>query len=438
MGYIAIVDYGAGNLMSVHNTLDYLGYENKIAASADVIENAAGVILPGVGAFPDAMAALTDSGLTEAVLKAAKEKPFLGICLGMQMLFEESDEVRLCRGLGLLPGRIERIETSLKLPQIGWNALDILRPNAMTEGLENGSYVYFVHSFMAHPADENDLAAVTDYGTRVPAMVAKGNLFGCQFHPEKSGALGLKLLETDGGGKMRVIPAIDLKDGQCVRLQKGDYGTAHKVAENPVETAQRFLDAGADLVHMVDLDAAKDGSHANYGVVEQVIRETGATVELGGGIRSMQDVETVIALGVSRVIIGSAAVRDLEFVAEAVKKYGDKIVVGIDAKSETVRTDGWLGDSGENYIAFAERMESIGVRHIIFTDIDKDGMLAGPNFDQLAALRASVSCEIIASGGVSTLEDITGLKKLGIDGAIAGKAVYTGTLDLKKAISEAK
>ena len=196
MSYIAIVDYGAGNLMSVHNTLDYLGYENKIAASADVIENAAGVILPGVGAFPDAMAALTDSGLTEVVLKAAKEKPFLGICLGMQMLFEESDEVRPCKGLGLLPGRIERIETSLKLPQIGWNALDILRPNAMTEGLENGSYVYFVHSFMAKPSDENDLAAVTDYGTRVPAMVARGNLFGCQFHPEKSGEVGLQMLRN--------------------------------------------------------------------------------------------------------------------------------------------------------------------------------------------------------------------------------------------------
>ena len=237
---------------------------------------------------------------------------------------------------------------------------------------------------------------------------------------------------------MKVIPAIDLKDGQCVRLQKGDYGTAHKVAENAVETARRFLDAGASLIHMVDLDAAKDGSHANYGVVEQVIRETGATVELGGGIRSMQDVETVLALGVSRVIIGSAAVRHPEFVAEAVKKYGDKIVVGIDAKSETVRTDGWLDDSGENYIAFAERMESYGVKNLIFTDIDKDGMLAGPNFDQLAALRASVSCEIIASGGVSTLEDIAALKKLGIDGAIAGKAVYTGTLDLAKAIKEAE
>ena len=196
MSYIAIVDYGAGNLMSVHNSLDFLGYENKIAASSEVIEQAAGVILPGVGAFPDAMDALHASGLTDAVLEAAKKKPFLGICLGMQMLFEESDEVRPCKGLGLLPGRIERIRTSLKLPQIGWNALDILRPNAMTEGVQQGDYVYFVHSFMAVPAEEGDLAAVTDYGARVPAMVARGNLFGCQFHPEKSGKVGLEMLKN--------------------------------------------------------------------------------------------------------------------------------------------------------------------------------------------------------------------------------------------------
>lgn len=196
MSYIAIVDYGAGNLMSVHNSLDFLGYENKIADTPAVIEQAAGVILPGVGAFPDAMDALHASGLTDAVLQAAKEKPFLGICLGMQMLFEASDEVRPCKGLGLLPGRIERIQTALKLPQIGWNALDILRPNAMTAGVRQGDYVYFVHSFMAKPAVEDDLAAVMDYGTRVPAMVARGNLFGCQFHPEKSGKVGLTMLQN--------------------------------------------------------------------------------------------------------------------------------------------------------------------------------------------------------------------------------------------------
>ena len=193
---IAIIDYGVGNLFSLKSSLKQLGLEAVVTADADTIRKADRLILPGVGAFPDAMAALTGSGLTDAVLKAAETKPFLGICLGMQMLFEESDEVRPCRGLGLLPGRIERIETALKLPQIGWNALDILRPNAMTEGLENGSYVYFVHSFMAKPSDENDLAAVTDYGTRVPAMVARGNLFGCQFHPEKSGEVGLQMLRN--------------------------------------------------------------------------------------------------------------------------------------------------------------------------------------------------------------------------------------------------
>lgn len=196
MSYIAIVDYGAGNLMSVQNTLDFLGCDSRIADTAAAIEGAAGVILPGVGAFPDAMDALHASGLTDAVLQAAKEKPFLGICLGMQMLFEESDEVRPCKGLGVLPGRIERIQTGLKLPQIGWNALDILRPNAMTAGVQQGDYVYFVHSFMAVPAEEGDLAAVTDYGARVPAMVARGNLFGCQFHPEKSGKVGLKMLQN--------------------------------------------------------------------------------------------------------------------------------------------------------------------------------------------------------------------------------------------------
>ena len=237
---------------------------------------------------------------------------------------------------------------------------------------------------------------------------------------------------------MRVLPAIDLKDGQCVRLKKGDYGTAHKVAEDAVETARGFLAAGAELIHMVDLDGAKDGSHANYDVVRRVLAGTGAQVELGGGIRTMADVEAVLALGVSRVIIGSAAVKNPELVREAVEKYGEKIAVGIDALGGTVRTEGWLKDSGEDYIAFAKLMESYGVRTIIFTDIDKDGMLEGPNFEQLGRLRAAVSCGIVASGGVSTLSDIARLRDMGIDEAIAGKAVYTGALDLAAAIGEAK
>ena len=189
---------------------------------------------------------------------------------------------------------------------------------------------------------------------------------------------------------------------------------------------------------MVDLDGAKDGSHANYNVVQRVIEETGAAVELGGGIRTMSDVEAVLALGVTRVIIGSAAVRSPQFVADAVERYGDRIAVGIDARGGTVRTEGWLVDSGTDYIAFARQMDGYGVKTIIFTDIDKDGMLEGPNFDQLAALRQAVTCGIVASGGVSTLEDIRRLRTLGIDEAIAGKAVYSGSLDLAAAIREAK
>lgn len=236
---------------------------------------------------------------------------------------------------------------------------------------------------------------------------------------------------------MRVLPAIDLKDGQCVRLKKGDYGTAHKVAEDAVETAKSFLAAGAELIHMVDLDGAKDGSHANYDVVRRVLAETGAQVELGGGIRTMEDVERVLELGVKRVIIGSAAVKNPQFVKEACEKYGDKIAVGIDALHGTVRTEGWIKDSGTDYIAFAKLMESYGVKTIIFTDIDKDGMLSGPNFEQLQALRDAVSCGIVASGGVSTLEDIAKLRDMGIEEAIAGKAVYTGQLDVKQAIAVA-
>lgn len=233
---------------------------------------------------------------------------------------------------------------------------------------------------------------------------------------------------------MKILPAIDLKDGQCVRLKRGDYGTAHKVAEDAVQTAKGFLAAGAELIHMVDLDGAKDGSHANYDVVKRVIAETGAKVELGGGIRAMADVDAVLALGVSRVIIGSAAVKNPQFVKEAAAKYGEKIAVGIDALGGTVRTEGWLKDSGEDFLAFAKRMESYGVGTIVFTDIDKDGMMEGPNFEQLSMLRNAVSCAIVASGGVTTLKDIAKLRDAGIDAAIAGKAVYTGALDLAAAI----
>ena len=235
---------------------------------------------------------------------------------------------------------------------------------------------------------------------------------------------------------MQIYPAIDIKNGRAVRLVQGladnvtDYGA-------PVNAAMNWKDQGATYLHVVDLDGAFDGESQNLPLIEEIVKKTGLPVELGGGIRTMEDVERVLELGVKRVIIGSAAVKNPQFVKEACEKYGDKIAVGIDALHGTVRTEGWIKDSGTDYIAFAKLMESYGVKTIIFTDIDKDGMLSGPNFDQLQALRDAVSCGIVASGGVSTLEDIAKLRDMGIEEAIAGKAVYTGQLDVKQAIAVA-
>ncbi len=196
MGYIAIVDYGAGNLMSVTNALNYIGTESRITSDPAELEHASGVILPGVGAFPAAMKLLRGSGLDKILISCAEKKPLLGICLGMQMLFDYSEEMEYCTGLGLIKGSVKKIPTQLKLPHIGWNSLKYINCCPITENVQEGSYVYFVHSYCAQPDSKNNLAAVADYGTDVAAIVFSGNVFGCQFHPEKSGENGLLMLRS--------------------------------------------------------------------------------------------------------------------------------------------------------------------------------------------------------------------------------------------------
>ncbi len=235
---------------------------------------------------------------------------------------------------------------------------------------------------------------------------------------------------------MIILPAIDLKDGKVVRLYKGDFATVHQVAEDQMAVARDFVQAGAEWVHVVDLDGAKEGVRRNAELVESVVRE-GLQVELGGGIRSMADLEAVFALGVSRAVIGSAAVSDPKFVKESVERYGEKIAVGIDAKDGRVRTAGWTEDSGLDALEFAEAMEGLGVKLLIFTDIETDGALSGPSFEKLAALQKAVSCRVVASGGVSSNEDLRRLASMGLYGAIVGKAYYTGAVDLALAVKEA-
>ncbi len=239
---------------------------------------------------------------------------------------------------------------------------------------------------------------------------------------------------------MIIFPAIDIIGGQCVRLVRGDYATASKVAEDPLETAKQFEKAGAEWIHMVDLDGAKAGYPVNTEIYRNIAQNTHLKVEVGGGIRTLDTIGAYLALGISRVILGSAALKNPQLVADAIDRFGsEKIVVGIDAKNEMVATEGWLETSEVHYLDLAAKMIGLGVKTIIFTDISKDGTLSGVSAEQLRKLAAATAgqCNIVASGGVHTIDDIIICRDMGLYGTIAGKSLYQGTLDLKEAIAAA-
>lgn len=236
---------------------------------------------------------------------------------------------------------------------------------------------------------------------------------------------------------MIILPAIDIKDGNCVRLLKGDFSTVEKVAADYMETAKGFEEAGASWIHMVDLDGAKEGRPVNSQIYKNVANKTSLKVEVGGGIRNIDTIDQYLSMGISRVIIGSAALKNPELVKEAILNFGsEKIAVGIDSKNGMVAAEGWLESSNVNYIQLAKEMIKIGVKYFIVTDISKDGTLSGVNTLQLKELSEAVgdACNIIASGGVHTIEDIIACKKLGLYGTICGKSIYKGTLDLREAV----
>lgn len=237
---------------------------------------------------------------------------------------------------------------------------------------------------------------------------------------------------------MIIFPAIDIKNGTCVRLYKGDMNTAEKVADSPLETALSFKKAGSEWIHMVDLDGAVDGKRINTPIYLEVAQKSGLKVEVGGGIRKIEDIDFYIENGISRVILGSVALSNAEIVKQAVEQYGDKIVVGIDARDGMVAAEGWVKTSNINYIELAKRMEDIGVKYIVYTDIHRDGMLSGPNTEQLVKLNEAVSCDIVASGGIKSIDDIKELRDNGLYGAICGRSLYKGTLSLEEAVKECR
>jgi len=230
---------------------------------------------------------------------------------------------------------------------------------------------------------------------------------------------------------MTIYPAIDILDKECVRLQKGEFSRVSVYAGDPADVAKRWEAEGGEYLHVVDLDGAKSGAPVNHGVIAKILKSINIPVQLGGGIRDMETISMYVAMGVSRVIIGTKALQSPDFLAEAVDKFGDKIAVGIDAKNGFVATSGWVDVSNRSAVDFAKTVYEMGVKTIIYTDIDTDGMLTGPNLSGLREMVNSAEADIIASGGISSYKDIENVRASGASGVIIGKALYTGDVDLQ-------
>ena len=237
---------------------------------------------------------------------------------------------------------------------------------------------------------------------------------------------------------MIIFPAIDLRGGKCVRLIQGDFDKETIYSDDPQATALKWQSLGAKFLHVVDLDGARAGSPQNLDAIKNILDAVAIPIEVGGGIRTLDDMEKLLTLGVRRVILGSVAVENISLVEDAAKKFGDKIVVGIDARGGFVATHGWEKSSAVKAEDLAKKIVAAGVKTIIYTDISKDGMLSGVNAAAFAELEKISGAQIIASGGVKSIEDIRALKAAGIAGVIVGKAIYTGALDLAAAIAEAE
>lgn len=231
---------------------------------------------------------------------------------------------------------------------------------------------------------------------------------------------------------MIFFPAVDIKGGKCVRLSQGMADKETVYGENPADRASLWESKGAEYIHVVDLDGAFEGVRKNREIIKEITQRVKAPVQLGGGIRTIEDIEDVLSLGVKRVILGTSVAQRKGFAEEAIKKYGDRIAVSIDAKSGYVALEGWVKVTDIKAVDLAKELERVGLKTLIYTDIAKDGMLSGPNFEEIKTLKENVNIDIIASGGVSTKEDILKLKGLGVYGAIIGKALYNGNLELEE------
>jgi phosphoribosylformimino-5-aminoimidazole carboxamide ribotide isomerase len=436
---VVIIDYGSGNLHSAAKAFERAAREAEldeaiaVSSDPDAVLKADRIVLPGVGAFADCRRGLDSvPGMVEALQRRVRREgcPFFGICVGMQLMATRGLEHTTSHGLDWIPGDVKAIEPddrSLKIPHMGWNTLAAAKPHPVLEGIPTGPeglHAYFVHSYALDALDRHRRARQP---RRRPVPSRK--------EPGPRPQAHRQLPEV---APVILYPAIDLKEGRCVRLVQGDMDQATVFNDDPADQAATFERQGFEWLHVVDLDGAFAGKPMNAAAVEAILNRVKIPVQLGGGIRDMKTVEGWLRKGVSRVIIGTAAVRDPAFVREAARLHPGKIAVGIDAKDGRVAVDGWAQTSTLTAEELGRRFEDAGVAAIIYTDIARDGILKGLNIPMTLALARAVSIPVIASGGLASMADIERLTQpecAVLGGAISGRALYDGRIDPDQALA---
>ena len=416
---IAILDYGAGNLRSVQLAFARMGLSAQPTRDPAVVERASGVILPGVGAFADAMQALNASGLVPAIRQTVEAgKPFLGICLGMQALFEQSEEGPGVPGLGLLPGKVALLpDRGLKIPHMGWNSLRICQPDSpLVQGLPDEPYMYFVHSYACQAARPEDVLATSTYGVEFHAAVQRGNVMGVQFHPEKSGRGRTPAAQLCrhgwGGGTLmytkRIIPCLDICNGRVV---KGVNFVDLRDAGDPVEVAAAYSEAGADEVVFLDITATHEKRATVVDLAARVAEQLSIPFTVGGGIRTVEDFREVLRQGADKISVNSAAIDRPELIAEAAARFGSQcVVLAVDARRREdgsgwdVYKQGGRLNTGLDVLEWVSRGVELGAGEILLTSMDGDGTKNGYDLELTAAVADRVGVPMIASGGAGTMQ----------------------------------
>ena len=442
-----LIDYGAGNLTSVRNAFAAIGEETVVTRDPEVIGKADRVVFPGVGAAAHAMDNLRRFGLVDVVRRAAATKPFLGICLGMQVLFEHSEEDGGVEMLGILPGKVRRFPDvpGCKVPEIGWNSVSA-PAGARVPGIGEGQEYYFVHSYAADVIGDTCLTA-SYAGVTFTAMVRRGNLWACQFHPEKSGRIGLNLLRAWMLGvasspspspspftslTRRVIPCLDVRAG---RVTKGVKFKNNVDLGDPVEMAVKYAEGGADELVFYDITASAERRPIDIGMVEAVAKAVRIPFAVGGGISTVADMERVILAGAEKVSVNSLAVRNPQIIAEGAAVFGAQcIVLGMDpyrsgktASGYEITTRGFREFTGMDAVEWAKRAADLGAGEIVVNSVDADGTRAGFELEITRLIAEAVGVPVVASGGAGRPEHLVDAFNLArADAAIVAGMIHSG------------